>query len=399
MASPAGPRVGLNLHIYPTTFRHESRILKETESLVQSGTVGDVRIAAVWDEGLPEHEVIDGRRHVWRVRLWCGANPSSPALKALRLIEFQFRVIAAYVRAPVDVVNSHLLSVLPAGVVLRVLRGARLVYDTHELETETLGAGGLRKRLAKLVERTLIPFCDAIITVNQSITRWYENTYRLTNVYTVRNVPRRVTGGRAARPSTLRRDLGIPDDELVFLYQGLLGEGRGIDVLLDVFSRTSARRHLVLMGFGGREAQIREKGRTHPNIHFHPAVQPDLVHDYTQSADVGLCLIENVCMSFYLSLPNKLFEYVMAGLPVIVSDFPEMRRVIEEGGCGWPVPVDAEALFTLIDGLSSDEIRARRDAALLYRSTIGWEDEEAALVRLYQALPLRARQALGPSVH
>ena len=87
---------------------------------------------------------------------------------------------------------------------------------------------------------------------------------------------------------------------------------------------------------------------------------------------MGLCLFENVCLNHYLYLPNKVFEYMMAGLPMIVSDFPEMAALVERHDCGWKVTIDAEALLTLIKTISSKEISAKSANACGARCHFGW---------------------------
>ena len=94
---------------------------------------------------------------------------------------------------------------------------------------------------------------------------------------------------------------------------------------------------------------------------------------------MGLCLFENVCLNHYLYLPNKVFEYMMAGLPMIVSDFPEMAALVERYDCGWKVTIDAEALLTLIKTISSKEISAKSANACGARCHFGWHLEEPTL--------------------
>jgi len=151
-------------------------------------------------------------------------------------------------------------------------------------------------------------------------------------------------------------------------------------------------RNIVFMGMGSLDVIVKEFEERFPNIHFHPAVRPQEVHLYTRDCDVGISLIENVCLSYYLSLPNKLFEYIMSGLPVIVSDFPEMTAVVNQGRCGWTVPVEKEAVFSLISGLSKDDVDEKRSNALEYRKTLGWHNEEKVIV---SAL----RNVLHPNEH
>ena len=138
------------------------------------------------------------------------------------------------------------------------------------------------------------------------------------------------------------------------------------------------------MGFGEWEERIKQYEQAYANIHFLDAVRPSEVNRYTIGADVGICLHENIGLNFYLSLPNKIFEYIINGVPVIVSDFPEMSRVIDESDCGWKVAVDKKALYSLVTNISQNEIAAKRNKAMQYRKMIGWQNEEKTLLNVYR---------------
>ena len=382
----------INLHICPGTLKHASRVLKETKSIADAGLVDRVCIAAIWGEGLEEEEQLDGRRELWRVRLSLPGGKGL-VLKGTRHLEWGLRILARYRKKPIKFVNCHSLAVLPIGIVLGLLCRSRVIYDTHELETETATSVGLRKPVARLLERALIGHVDAVITVNASIADWYRRRYGLTNIHVVRNVPyRRETSG--ARPTILRDEFGLQQDEMLFIYQGGLDRDRGIEMLLEVFAEVDPRKHVVFMGYGPLEGLVREYQHAHPNVHFRPAVSPQAVQEYTSSADVGLCVYENVCLNHWFCLPNKVFEYIMSGLALVVSDFPEMGRLVDDAGCGWKVGADREALRSLIAALTWEDVRARRDNALRYRQTLGWGNEEAALLRVYRKLADRSG-ALG----
>ena len=198
--------------------------------------------------------------------------------------------------------------------------------------------------------------------VNNSIGEWYRQRHPRARVVVVRNVPpcEFVPGA----PSTRLRDLcGIPPDHLVFLYQGTIGEGRAVGLVLDAFVRAAPDRHVVFLGYGELEVDVRRVAASHPNVHFLPGVAPADLLEYTSSADVGLCLIEDRCLSYYLSLPNKLFEYIVVGVPVIVSAFPEMTAMVESTSSGWAIPVRADELERLVGSLDRSEIERRAVAA------------------------------------
>lgn len=361
---------GRNLHAYPAAMRHESRILKGTRSIAEAGLFDKVLIAAREAPARAGREKLAAGREIWRL-------PVRSRNKLLRHIEWMARVYLKFRRETIACVNCHSLSVLPLGVLFKRFHGARLVYDAHELETETAVMRGARRAISRLVERWLIGDVDRVIVVSESIARWYRERYGIDNVSVVRNIPEPGPNGDGVG---LKQRLGLPRDALLFLYQGLLDDGRGIRLLVRAFAGGDPSRHVVFMGHGALERTVRDEAARHPNIHFHESVAPHDVVAAARGADVGLALIEDVCLSYRLCLPNKLFEYVAAGLPVIVSDFPDMGAFVDANGCGWRTTADAAAVRALVSRLTVAEIRERAARAESAARALRWSDEAANLL-------------------
>ena len=102
----------------------------------------------------------------------------------------------------------------------------------------------------------MIRFVDAVITVSESIVQSYRNEYGLKNVPTVRNIPYQQQGGEVSEVSILKSKFGIGDDEILFIYQGNLGRGGGIEILLDVFARVDHRKYIAFMGYSDGEERV-----------------------------------------------------------------------------------------------------------------------------------------------
>lgn len=372
---------GINLHVYPSTFRYESRILKETRALGAAGFFDRIVIAALWEDGLPDREQIDDDREVVRVR-GSAARGGGVLGKLIRHFLWTVRVFQTFRHRNLVAVNCHSLSVLPLCVLLKKLSGARLVYDTHELETETVGSTGLRRLAARMLETCLIRWVDHVIVVSESIADWYRNAYGLP-VSVVRNLPD-IAGQRTLGPVPLKETLGLAAADVLFLYHGLLSRGRGIDLLLRVFKRANPDRHIAFMGYGELYGVVVDAARGCPRIHMVPVVRPDEILSHAQGADVGLCLIEPLCLSYRYCLPNKLFESIAAGVPVAVSDLPDMARVIDEHECGWKVPLNEEAILRFVNGLTWREVEAKASRALIATARLRWSDEAPLLLALYQ---------------
>ncbi len=365
--------------------KHETRILKETKSLADAGLFDKIFIVGIWESNLKEHEKLDNRREVWRVPLKTHNFSNGPIGKIIKYLEWQLRVFFRFKKEHITFVNSHCLSALPIGVFFKLFLKSKLVYDTHELETEVIGSVGMRKKIDKAIEKLLIPFADIIFVVSESIARWYKNQYDLKEVYVIRNFPYRQVS-KSENANVLKAKFNIPDNELLFIYQGLLSEARGIEILLKAFSKIAKKKHIVFMGFGILENMIKEFEHSFSNIYLHPPVKPEEVIPYTKSADVGISLIENVCLSYYYSLPNKVFEYILSGLPLIVSDFPDMGKIVDEYKCGWKVGADEKSVIDLINNISKEDVKEKRNKVLISRDNFGWDKEEEKLLKAYRLL-------------
>ena len=374
----------MNIHIYPSTFVNESRILRIVRSLRSRAVFNKVTVFALWKEGLPLHEVLDDGIEVRRIAPVIGGSMQGRSGRFFKVVGWHLGVILALRGVKVRCFNSHSLAVLPLSVLIKFWKRCVLVYEPHELETETAGLRGLRQWLMRFLERALIDWADAVCFVNRSISDWYVARYRLAQTWVVRNVPYK-TDSDPIRTGYLRKALGIGPETQIFLYQGLLSPGRGVGLLINVFSRLPDL-HLVLMGYGEMVSQVRAASEENENIHYMPAVPPERVKYYTVDADVGIALIEKVCLSYYLSLPNKLFEYASCNVPVVVSSFPEMGRFVYEYDCGWKVEPEEQALLNLIQSLTSAELSSKRANTRNSVPMHCWQEEERELFAMYESL-------------
>jgi len=280
-------------------------------------------------------------------------------------------------------VNVHSLALLPLGAWLKIRFGAKLVYDTHELETEVHGLRGLRKKLAKAIERVLIRFVDLTIVVGWEIEKWYRNEYRLDSLVTVLNCP---LYQAVQKSCLLRNEFNILDRQKIVLYQGGISNSRGVELLLKAFESIGGDRYvMIFMGYGELEEPIKNAATRCPCIRYKPAVLPSEVLRYTASADIGIVATEDSCLSHHYCLPNKLFEYIMARVPVIVSNLPEIRNIVNTYGIGavmrdW----DAESLFLALDKIEKmnavDLDRNLHDAA----KEFSWNSQEEVMVLAYK---------------
>jgi len=377
----------VNLHIYPSPFRFESRILKETKSLIDLNLVDQIIIASSWDEDLSFEEVIDPYRTLRRFKPFFHTHTKNHFYTIFKYFEFIIKVLRYYRSQEIMYVNCHSLLVLPIGVLLKKFGNTSfLIYDAHELETERVGLRGFPQKITKWLEKKLVVYVDKTIVVCEPIANWYRTTYSLDNVYVLQNMPYR-NNNSSSNPNIFKEKFNIPKNDILFIYQGVLEKFRGINTLIDVFSNAPKDKHIVFMGYGSSIEYIQQIGKTHTNIHYQPAVPPSQIIKYTSGADIGLFYIEgDMCLSYQYSLPNKFGEYILAGLPVLVSSsLSYLTSIIKKECCGWSLDSNnSVALSQFITSIDWNSITLIKSKANGYAQKIGWEIEEKKLPIIYQ---------------
>lgn len=378
----------INIHLYPSPFLTESRILREAGSLSRLGLFERIELVGVGQEQLPGSERV--QEDIRIVRLARRGAGGSMLGKIGATGAWSRAVYERYRKQRIACINCHSVSTLPLAVMLKRATGAKLVYDAHELETETNGLRGVRKYLTKQVERALIRHADHCIFVGAAIEEWYVREYGLGNTTVLYNCPPRQ---EIVHTDHFRKTYAIPADKPIFLYQGVIGEGRGIRILLEAFAGLADRAHLVVMGYGLLAAWFAEQAARHASIHYHPAVPPDRLLAHTGAADFGLSVIEGSSLSYEYCMPNKLFEYVMAKRPVLVSPTREQREFVQRHAIG-EVASDSSvaAIQQAVVRLLERAPAGLRSALERTRNEYCWESQEAKLEAAYLgALGFRAR--------
>jgi glycosyltransferase involved in cell wall biosynthesis len=368
-----------------TDFKNESRVLKETNSMLKYGIVNKIFIASLHESGLEEEVLYNEKLILNRFKLSTRKFSKNIFFQAIKYIEFLIRVIFFYKNKNINIINIHSVSLLPIGVLFKYIYGAKLVYDTHELETEVTGSRGIRKKLSKIMERSLIKKSDLMFVVSDSISDWYTREYNIRRPEVVLNVPKLF---KQESTKHFRKKFDIDEDSVIVLYQGALMEGRGIELLLESFIlRNNDKIVIVFMGYGPLEEKVKSASSENNNIFFHDAVPPEVVLEYTASADFGISFIENTCLSYYYCLPNKLFEYAMVGLPVIVSKMKEMEDIVNKYNMGIVVEKsNAEAINNAIDTVLKTNLTQMKENARKCAEENSWEKQEIKMINEYKRI-------------
>lgn len=283
-----------------------------------------------------------------------------------------------------DVYHAHDANTLHIAWLAAALRRKPLIYDAHEISTDREGYGGWGKVIYYL-EKWLTPRVAGMITTTDLRADHFVETYGCRRPLVLQNRPRYAV---QAEKGVLRERLGISPERFVVLYQGGIQPGRGLRNLVRVAARIPDI-DLVMIG-GGRQAaeiaalitELDVVGR----VHRVPTVPMNELAAWTPDADVGMQVLRNTCLNHWTTDSNKLFEYILAGVPVIASDFPEISRVVKHGGFGLLVdPDNLDSIESAIRRMKEDQAfrEACRENCIRARESWSWEAQEHLLHELY----------------
>ena len=290
-----------------------------------------------------------------------------------------------------DVLHLHDVTALPVGLRYRKQGGtAKLIFDSHELYEDIPNASKYHRKRSKNLQAQIAPMLSGFITINDSIAA------KLVKRYPQMPEPVLIMNAAVCPPSEavddgrLRRAAGLGPDTRILLYQGGFAAHRGLDKLVEAGPLLPEGWALVMMGWGKYEAFLRRKAALldpqGTRVRFiERAKQEELVH-WTAGADLGVIPYVNIGLNHWFCTPNKLWEYPAAGVPILASPFPELRRIVEGERVGSLLddPVTPEGIASVVAGID-DEMLA--DLKLRCRSFItrdNWSVYAARLLGLYE---------------
>jgi glycosyltransferase involved in cell wall biosynthesis len=296
----------------------DRRVERSCSALMECGY--DVLLAG---RVLPESMPVDDRPYevrrlklLFRKQVWFYA-------------ELNIRFFLLAMAEKYDLIFANDLDTLPAAWLSATIRRKKLIYDSHEYFTGVpeLTHNKLGKFVWSSFERIILPRLKYAVTVNNSIAKLYKDRYGV-DMAVVRNMP----VDKSEWPVSSKRSLQLPDDKFIMILQGSgINIDRGGEEIVSAMQYIDAV--LLIVGSGdaipiltqmAREMNLTDK------VRFIPKQTSQKLHEYTANADLGLSLDKNTNLNYYYSLPNKLFDYIQAGTPVLASSFPEIVRIVEE---------------------------------------------------------------------
>ena len=243
-----------------------------------------------------------------------------------------------------------------------------------------------------MTEKFLIKRADLVITVNDSIADLLSKYYKIPRPLVIYNYPM-VKSKIKLRNDYLRKRLNLSDKDKIALYLGGINKYRGLENLIKCIHFLPTNIKIVIVGYGylkQRLINMINELSLKKRIYILDAVKPKEIMDLASSADLGVSPIQNASVSYYYSSPNKVFEYLASALPIAVSNFPEMEKIVEENKVGLTFdPEDPKDIARTVKEILSDETRykqMRENAFKVAREKYNWELEEKKLINLYRGL-------------
>lgn len=298
--------------------------------------------------------------------------------------------LATALRYTPRVFVAHDLPMLPVATLAARACGARLVYDSHELYSEQEFSDLERHKWAE-IEARYIGACDVVITVNPSIAAELKRRNALSDVQVIYNAER--TSQAPATSRSLHEVFGLSGDKKIVLMQGGLSAGRNLEVLVGAM-RYVQNQSVVLVVLGDglllhRLQKLAQQEVLLGRVYFHAAVPQNALLELTAAADAGVIPYQATCLNNFYCTPNKLFEFIAAGLPILATDLPEIRKLVKEQEIGLVGDTGSPRnLAALMDDFFSDEQRfaSWKAQVAMVRELICWEQEGEKLVEIYETL-------------
>ncbi|MFC2102958.1 glycosyltransferase [Bacteroidota bacterium] len=300
---------------------------------------------------------------------------------------FFFSQLIDFIKIKTDIYFSSDFYSLPASVIAAKLKHATVYYDSREIYTElpALENRPVLKKIFVEIEKFFIKRVDAVFTTGEMDSEYLNRIYNLEKAYLLRNLP--LTHENIV-PVDYHKMCNIPVDARIILYQGIIVHGRGIETYFRAVSKNE-KIFLVLLGGGEHIDQYKSLSRKlniNERVIFAGKIPQSELLNYTAGAFAGLSLIDNISINNKYALPNKLFEYVMAGIPVITSDLPQMKKIVNDYSIGEVIEESSEdGLLEVINKWDKDKefYSLLKENCRSAAKTLNWETEFSKVKEIF----------------
>ncbi len=325
------------------------------------------------------------RFRITRFKLWVNKGP-------FFYLNYNLRLFWYLLWNQADILLSNDLDTLPANFLVSKIKGIPLVYDSHEYFTGVpeLSQRPKVKAIWKRIESFIVPKIQYAYTVNSSIAQLYEDEYKI-KFNVIRNMPE-VKFQIRTDLDIIKRELRLPSDKAIIILQGA-----GINIQRGAEEAVQAMQYvenaiLLIIGSGDVIPALKlmvVELRLNEKVKFEPKKSPSELFLYTLCADLGLSLDKNTNLNYRFSLPNKIFDYIQAGVPILASDLPEVKKIIEGYNIGCISPDhNVKNLATLMNKMiDNKEMRLTWQKNLKAASQeLNWDHEKSKLLSIFSSI-------------
>lgn len=310
--------------------------------------------------------------------------------------EYNIRLFFYLLFRKFDVFVANDLDTLPANYCVSVIRNKILVYDSHEYFTEVpeLINRNFPRKVWLRIESFILPKVKYSYTVCESIANEYNTKYGI-EMKVVRNIPvyenKDFVHRKFAKKNVLSENK-FDIDKKIILCQGAVNIGRGIGYVIKAMKYID-NAVFVIIGDGDIRKELMNLTKQinmEAKVVFINRIPINELYNYTLQADIGICFYENLGLSYYYTLPNKLFDYIYANVPILASSIPEIKKIINDYNIG--ITIDnlepeyiAEKIKIMLDDKEGRKIWKKN--CKIAAKELCWEEEEKKLLDLYKMLP------------
>lgn len=304
--------------------------------------------------------------------------------------EYNFRLFLYLLFHRADILVANDLDTLLANYLVSKIKGSVLVHDSHEYFT---GVPELKGRnfafnIWKKIERWIFPKLKYLYTVNDSIAKLYRDEYGV-EAKVVRNFP--VWRGENDGKTFLkkRQELGLPENKKIILYQGSINVDRGLLEAVEAMQYVNVDALLLIIGDGDILPLVKSTAKKlsmEKRIWFMDRMPFEKLRSYTACADLGISLDKDTNLNYRYSLPNKIFDYIHAGVPVLASNLTEIKKIFASYDIGKIIENHspqhiAEKINFMLN--SPEKIVRWKENCLAASKEFCWQNEEKILMEIY----------------
>lgn len=289
-----------------------------------------------------------------------------------------------------NVIHCHDLNTLPIGVILNRKLNSKLIYDSHELFNEMASKNKIERKIGYLVEGMCMNKVDFLITVNELVKQEFNKRYGKIHTTVVQNIPINHLQDSVVLEGipNIRKQYNIKDTDILLLYQGGLTPERGLEKCINVLTELPDHYKLILIGDGRIKENLKKlvvDMSLQKRVYFHNQVPSDQLLFLTKQADIGLVMYENTCKNNYLSTPNKIYEYMIAGIPTVASNHPGKSFIVNDVKTGVCVE---ETISGIKEGILKiiENYQYYKDNCEKNSDKYSWENEQQKLLTLYDII-------------